>query len=107
MSEITMRKFVIISLVIFFVGLFTFWAYHQSNWFPEKERSKFTIKIYYQSGRVDVKTFNLPKSTRFWITSHGSRSSLTSVWYSNHKPFGREHGYLVMGVDDFEIINIE
>lgn len=102
-----MKYFIIILFVIYLGGLFTFYSYHNFNWFPEKERKQFTIKLYYQSGRVDVKTFNLPKSTHFWITSHGSRSSLTSVWYRNEKPFGREFGYLVMGVEDFEIINIK
>ena len=107
MSERKIKYFIVTLFVIFLGGLFIFWAYHQSNWFPEKERNQFTIKVYYQSGRVGVKTYNLPKSTRFWITTHGSRSSLISLWYRNNKPFGNEFGYLAVGVEDFEIINIE
>ena len=101
------KYLITILVIITFSAFYAFWAYHKANWFPEKERRQFTIKLYHQSGRVSVKTFKLPKSTRLWITSHGSNSSLTSIWYSNHKPFGREYGYLVMGVEDFEIINIK
>ena len=91
-------------VVVFFGGLFTFFAYHNFNWFPEKERKLFTIKIYYQSGRTDTKTFDLPKSTHFSLINNNSRSNLTSIWYYNEKPFGKEYGYLVMGVEDYEIV---
>ena len=93
--------------VVFFSVLFTFFAYHNFNLFPEKERNQFTIKIYYQSGRVDIKTFNLPKSTRFSLINNNSRSNLTSIWYYNEKPFGKEYGYLVMGVEDYEIVSVK
>ena len=81
-----------------------FYAYHNCNWFPERERCQFTIKIYYESGRIVNKKFDLPKSTKFALLSMGSRSSLLSIYYSN-KPFGSEYGYLAFGVEDFEIVN--
>ena len=93
--------------VVFFGGLFTFFAYHNFNWFPEKERSQFTIKIYYQSGKIDIKTFDLPKSTHLALINNNSRSNLTSIWYYNEKPFGKEYGYLIMGVEDYEIVGVK
>lgn len=92
---------------MFFVWLFTFFAYHNFNWFPEKERNLFTLKVYYQSGRVDIKTFELPKTTHFSIVRNSGRGDLTSIWYYNDKPFGKEYGYLVMGAEDYEVINIK
>jgi serine protease inhibitor len=65
-----------IVLVIFFYGIFTFFAYYNFNWFPEKERKMFTLKIYYQSGRIDVQTFDLPKSTHFSLIMNSRRKIL-------------------------------
>jgi hypothetical protein len=93
--------------VVYLGGLFTFFAYYNFNLFPEKERSLFTIKIYYQSGRRDTKTFDLPKSTHFSLINNNSRSNLTSIWYYNEKPFGKERGYLIMGVEDYEIVGVK
>lgn len=93
-------------LILLIISLITFWGYRNLNWFPDKNRSNFTIKIYYQSGREDTKTFNLPKSTKLSLISNSSRSNLTSIFYSNHKPFGNEFGYLVIGAEDYEIIDI-
>lgn len=85
-------------------ALFILFAYHNLKWFPEKERHTFVIKLYYPSGRVVTKSFNLPKSTKFSLV--GNKHSSPSLRYYNSKPFGREYGYLVIGIEDYEVVDV-
>ncbi len=98
------NRITFICVCVFLLGVFIFFAYWNFNWFPEKERKIFTIKLYYQNGREAIKSYELPASTKLWLTTHSDRSSLLSIWYHNDKPFGMEYGYLAMGVNDYKII---
>lgn len=81
-------------------------AYYNLNIFPEKEKSTYTLRLYYQSGRIDTKTFVLPKNSTLSLIAK-SRSDLISLGYIRSKPFSNEFGILALGVDDYEIINIK
>ena len=98
-------KYAYLVAVTFISVVLIFSAYKNCKWFPEKERTEFTIKIYYPSGRTVTKSFVLPASATISLVNNDHRSSLTSIWYCNSKPFGMEYGYLVLGVEDFEIIS--
>ena len=91
----------------------TFFLWHNSNWFPAKERNNVTIEIYYQSGKVDKKTFNLPEKTEISVLMEGRGGKYhhykaTSLWYHCHTgPFSNEFGYLAFNVDDYKIISVD
>lgn len=103
------EKKLIVGCVIFVISLIIFSLYHNACWYPEKNRCLYEIEIKYQSGRNIIQEYDLPKGTKFWISTrnHKHGESNTYLKYHFNKPFGNEHGYIAFDVDDYEILSVK
>jgi len=99
----------IVVIVVFFITMMTFFGYYNFNWYPEKNRSVYTIEIHYQSGRNITNLYDLPTGTEFgvYINNHKYGNGNTYLKYNYNKPFGNENGYIAFDVDDYKILKIE